>query len=127
MIDNFEEHKKVLEELRVKIKTLPVNERKNAVLLFNIFNDIIKIEEESDKIRDEAFKTYSKEIEAVTTEMDLIVEGKRKVTEEEINFWKSTAEPEFVVKEEDNDSAPFLGFWKNYILNSDACKLIRPR
>jgi hypothetical protein len=119
MIDTFEEHKKVLEEFKAKIKTLPLLERKNAVMLFDIYQQIIKIEEEQEKAREEAFKTYSKEIETFTSEMDLIVEGKRKVTEEELNFWKTCAEPEFVAKEEDNDSAPFLGFWKNYILNSD--------
>jgi len=127
MIDNFEEHKKVLEELRAKVKALPLSERKNGVMLFNIFQEIIKIEEESEKIRDEAFKSYSKEIETVTTEMDNVVEGKRKITEEEFNFWKANAEAEYVPKEEENDGTPFVGFWKNYILNSDICKLTRPR
>ncbi len=121
----LEEQKKVLADFKAKVKTLPIVERKKAAMLFEIFEQILKIEEEQEKAHDEAFKVYSSAVEKITTEMDLIVEGQRKVNEEEIAFWKQTAEPEFVCKDEDNDSAPFTGFWKGYILNSDICKIIR--
>lgn len=127
MIDLFEDHKKVLEEFKAKVKALPVADRKKAAMLVEIFEQILKIEEEQENAHDNAFKVYSNAIEKITTDMDQIIEGARKVTEEEIAFWKTTADPEFAPAPEDNDQQPLAGFWRGYILNSDICILIRPR
>ena len=127
MIDLFEEHHKVLSELKAKVKTLPIAERKKAAMLAEVFEQIIKLETEKQKAHDTAFGLYSAAVEKITTEMDLVVEGQRKIREEELQYWKTAAEPTFVLKEEDNDQKPLAGFWRDYILNSDICELSRPR
>ena len=123
----FEEHMKVKEDFKARVKGLPLAERKRAAMLYTLFSQIVDIEREQQKMHDTAYEEYSGQINAVTQHSDEIVEGLRKVQPDEADAWREHGEPNFVLDEAANDGAPLRGFWKEYILNSGVCGLKRQR
>lgn len=110
--------RELLNQFKDTVKQLPVNERKHGVMLYSIYEQIVINIEEEEKLNDEAYNKYSESIQVLTTESDNIVEGKRKVTEEEISLWKTNEEPDFKYEEKDNTEAPLKSFWRKFIENA---------
>ena len=126
-MEGFEDHLEIKESFKAKIKTLPLGERKRAAMLYSLFLQIIEIEQDQQKQHDGIYEEYSGQINKLSQATDEIVEGLRKVTPEETELWKEEAEPEFVLTDENNTATPLKGFWKEYIINSGLCELIRQR
>lgn len=112
------EDQKTLNELKETIKKLPVNERKQAAALYTLFEEIVANKGVEEKENDVAFKAYSESINKITTAMDEIVEGKRKVAAEELAFWKEKVDSSYAPDEAANDGAPIKGFWRKFIENA---------
>lgn len=109
---------KTLGELREAIKKLPINERKQAASLYTLFEEIVANKEQEEKDNDVAFKAYSESINKITTAMDQIIEGKRKVEAEELAYWKDKVDSSYVPDETANNGAPIKGFWRKFIENA---------
>lgn len=118
MSSELETYTKTLDQLKTLVKGLPLNERKQAAMLYSIYEEIVRNKEAEKKETDEAYDKYSEDIVKWTTEMDTLIEGTRKVNEEEIKYWKDNVEPEYVAKEEDNNQQPIKNFWRKFIENS---------
>lgn len=118
MIQKQESQQKMLKEFEEKIKALPVPERKKAVALYGIFKQMLKIVNEEDDFNKKEYDIYNEITAEITGEMDSIIEGKRKINEEEIEFWKKE-EPEFTVEESQNTPTAIKGFWKEFIVNGE--------
>lgn len=109
---------KLLTELKETIKKLPLNERKQAAVLYTLFEEIIAQKTAEDAANDACYKTYSEAINNITTSMDQIIEGKRQVTDDEIAYWKTNVEADFAPAPEANTGAPIKSFWRKFIENS---------
>lgn len=109
---------KLLGELREVVKKLPLNERKQAAALFSIFEQIVENNVAEEKENDASYKKYSKAVQEITTAMDQIIEGKRKVTDEEVAYWKDTVDAGYTPDQATNTEAPIKGFWRKFIENS---------
>ena len=109
---------KMLQQLKEVIKALPLNERKQAVVLYSIFEQVVQSKETEDKLNEASYKEYSSAIEGLTTQMDEIIEGKRKVTADEIGYWREKVDSAFAPTEEDNDAKPVKSFWRKFIENA---------
>ena len=118
MADLKDEHDIMLNDLREKIKTLGVAERKRAVALYGIFKQIlaeVRVEQEAN---DAEYDKYNDRTAVITTQMDEVIEGKRAVTEEEVAFWKAE-EPGYALPADLAAAEPIKGFWKGFMLNGD--------
>ena len=111
--------KKLLLELKETVKKLPLNERKQAAMLYFIFEEIVANKDEEEKLNDESYKLYSDEINKLTTSMDLIIEGKRKVLDEEVAYWNKNVDANYKPNETDNNQTPIKSFWRKFIENSN--------
>lgn len=109
---------KLLAELRETVKKLPLNERKQAAALYSIFEQILANKKEEEKQNETAFTEYSGAINTITSSMDEIIEGKRKVTEAELGYWRDNVDAAFEAAPEHNTEAPLKGFWRKFIENS---------
>ena len=118
MTDHKDDNKTMLDELKAKIKTLDIAERKKGVALYGIFKQIIDEVEKEKSLNDAEYKKYNDMTANITTQMNEIIEGKRVIHEDEINFWKQE-EPEFVVDENLNIPEKIEGFWKLFLVNND--------
>ena len=118
MSDHKDDNEVMLNELKAKIKTLDVPERKKAVALYGIFKQIVEEVNKEQTLNDDEYNKYNNITSGITTQMDEIIEGKRPINEEEINFWKQE-EPEFTVDENLNVSEKIKEFWKGFIVNGD--------
>lgn len=118
MADTQDDNAIILNDLRAKIKTLGVAERKRAVALYGIFKTILEEVKHEEASNDAEYNKYNDKTATITTQMDDIVEGKRAVNEEELAFWKQE-EPEYVAPADANAAAVLKGFWKGFLLNGD--------
>ena len=118
MADHKDENQVMLDELKAKIKTLDIAERKKAVALYGIFKQIIDEVNKEQNLNDEEYKKYNEITTHITTQMDEIIEGKRVINDDEVNFWKQE-EPEFTVDATVNVAQPIKGFWKGFIANGE--------
>jgi hypothetical protein len=109
---------KLLTELRDIVKALPLNERKQGAVLYSIFEQILENKAQEEKLNEAAFQEYSSAINKITGSMDEIIEGKRKVTDEEIAYWRDNVDSGYVAAPEHNTEAPIKGFWRKFIENS---------
>lgn len=108
-----------LVKLKEVVKALPLNERKQAAMLYTLYEEIVTNIEAEEKDNDKIFSEYADSISKITTQMDELIEGKRKVTDEEINQWKDLVEPTYAPTEADNNGQPIKSFWRKFIQNSD--------
>lgn len=118
MADHKDDKDIVLNDLKAKIKTLDLAERKKAVALYGIFKQILEEVNKEEAKNDEEYNRYNDITAVITTQMDEIIEGKRSITEDEINFWKQE-EPEYSPDPQANTPAVIKGFWKGFLLNGD--------
>lgn len=112
-----EELNTITSQLREKIKSLPVSQRKAAVSIFSQFVSITEAEKNEETIYTEAHRILNEKTIELTTQTDHIVEGKRTATPEEIQFWKSHIDPNFTPKDGDVPQA-IPGFWGKFLLNA---------
>lgn len=118
MAEHIDDNEVMLNDLKAKIKTLDVADRKKAVALYAIFKQILDEVDKEQAKNDEEYKRYNDLTAHITTQMDEIVEGKRLVNAEELAFWKQE-EPTFVEDPTLNVAEPIKGFWKGFIMNGD--------
>ena len=118
MADIKDENEIILNELKEKIKTLSVPERKKAVALYSLFKQIIEEVKKEQALNDEEYNKYNEVTALITTQMDEIIEGKRSITDAEIECWKQE-EPTFVNDANINVAEPIKGFWKGFLINAD--------
>lgn len=109
---------KLVNQLRETIKKLPLNERKQAAALFSIFQDMVENNVAEEKENEAAYKVYSDAVEKITSSMDEIIEGKRKVAEEEVAFWRDNVDKDYVPDQATNTETPIKGFWRKFVENS---------
>lgn len=88
MTIELDERKTLLVQFKEKVKSLPIKERKPAAMLCAIFEKIVNLELGRDSKNDELFAAYSSKIEQITEQIDAIVEGKKAIQENDIEFWK---------------------------------------
>lgn len=118
MADHQDDNQTILNDLKAKIKTLDLNERKKAVALYGIFKQILEEVKAEEATSDAEYNKYNDKTAIITTHMDDIIEGKRAVTEEEINFWKQE-DPEYTPDPQNNTAEVIKGFWKGFLVNGD--------
>ena len=118
MADHKDDNEVMLNDLKTKIKTLDIVERKKAVALYGIFKQILNETEKEQARNDEEYKKYNELTAQITTHMDDIIEGKRTITEEELAFWKQE-DPNFVADPSLNVAESIKSFWKGFVVNGD--------
>ena len=118
---------KILNDLKERIKKLPIQNRKKAVFLLNKFEKKLTIEEDRNKKNDKEFEIYNKEITEITKKIDEIVDGEKNISKEIIENWKNQNEKDLKINSEDLKAGKIDNFWKVFILNNDLCKLKRYR
>lgn len=118
MADNQDDNQIILNDLKAKIKTLGVAERKKAVALYGIFKQILEEVKQEETHNDAEYNKYNDKTAVITTQMDDVIEGKRAVTQDEIDFWKQE-EPEYASDPQSNALVAIKGFWKGFLLNGD--------
>ena len=120
MEKNLEEKdKKIFMDFRSKISGLKLKEKKKAVVLYKIFEKMIKIEENRKKKNNEEYEIYNKKITEITEKTEKIVEGEKMVEKKVLENWKMKNEKDLVIPEKMMKISKIENFWKNFILNND--------
>ena len=109
---------KAREELRAKVKALPVAERVQAAGLFELFERMVGVEETGDRASDALYKAYDEQLFAITERSDAIVEGRQAATAEDFEFWKQHVDSAYVLPAQPDQPAPVPSFWRRFIQNA---------
>jgi nucleosome assembly protein 1-like 1 len=114
-----EKDRKILEEMKTKIKALPLEERIPAVAIYRLTEDYFKqmaVEEAEEEKLDAEYK----EAEAkVLKENEAIILGQRKVNEQELSgLQQFLKEGETCDVNTHNSGKPIENFWLNVLKNS---------
>ena len=118
MAEEKNDFTEIIGKLKEKIKTLPVPARKHAARIFRIFKDIVEVEVRNSKEIDRIYDEYEKQIFAITSRQDDLIEGKTATTAEEFEFWKTNMDPQFVQATAADKPEPIKDFWKRFMMNS---------
>lgn len=120
-----EKDTKILQEMKNKIKALPLEERVPAVAIYRLTEEYFKqlaIEEAEEDKLDQEYKVAE---EAVLKENDAIISGTRACTPEEVAGIKDfLKEGENCDLTQHNVAKPIEDYWATVLKNADACTLM---
>lgn len=123
-----EKDTKILEEMKTKIKALPLEERVPAVAIYRLTEQYFKqlaIEEAEEEKLDAEYKVAE---QAVVKENDAIVSGLRACTETEVaGLNQFLKEGETCDLATHNVARPIDEYWATVLKNADVCKLLLTR
>lgn len=115
--------RKILDEMKDKIKSLPLSERITAVAIYRLteqyFNDLA-VEENNEEKLDAEYKVAET---AVLKENQQIISGARACTQEELSKLNQfLKEGENLDVQALNQPKPIEGFWHTVLKNANICR-----
>lgn len=123
MAELKEKDVKILEEMKTKIKSLPLEERVPAVAIYRLTEQYFRqlaVEEAAEEKLDAEYKVAER---AVIQENDAIISGQRACTEGEVagisQFLKEGENCDLATL---NVAKPIEEYWATVLKNADVCK-----
>lgn len=109
----------IISDYKAKIKEIPIQERGKALAIFNLLSKYLN----SEKICEDACKVVTDAFEkaqfTITTQSDMVIEGKRKVNEDELKWVDDFLNEGEEVKDEDNDGLKMDLYWVKVFKNKN--------
>jgi len=105
------ENKTILESFKNKIKEVPLAQRGQALAIYNILQKFCKFDDESDTVCKQNFKIFEEAQIQITTQSDMVIEGQRKVNEDELPAIQEFLNEGEELKDEANDGERIPDYW----------------
>jgi len=108
----------ILDKLKENVKLVPVAYRGKALAIYNLLKKYFEAESKCDDELDVFNKEYEKNQWTSTSAMDEIIDGQRKVNEDELKGVNDYLNDDEKVEDEANDGKKMEGYWLSCFKNA---------